>query len=75
MSGVRQKWCKRYKQRFSDGFLIICGICKSPITSIDEITVDHIHPKSLGGKNARNNFQPAHTKCNNEKGNNPVTIA
>lgn len=69
MSGVRQKWAKRYKERFEAGFTMICGLCNLPIITVDDITVDHIHPQSLGGKNSRNNFQPAHTKCNLAKGN------
>ena len=33
------------------------------------MTKDHIHPKSLGGKDCLNNYQPMCTKCNSAKGN------
>ena len=33
------------------------------------ITIDHIHPKSLGGDNEMNNLQPMCFHCNVRKGN------
>lgn len=46
----------------------ICGICKDPIESIHDATVDHIVPLARGGSNRFDNFQLAHENCNSEKG-------
>lgn len=45
-----------------------CGICRNPIDSIDEATVDHIVPLARGGSNRFDNLQLAHERCNSEKG-------
>jgi hypothetical protein len=34
-----------------------------------EITIDHIKPKSMGGKDTLENYQPMCSLCNYEKGN------
>lgn len=72
MSGSRQHTIKRWKTMFDNGWKFICGICKLPITRKDQLSIDHIHPKSLGGKNHRNNYQPAHAKCNSRRGSKPL---
>ena len=51
-----------------------CGICGHPIDytlpHLDpgEYVVDHITPLALGGTDLLPNKQPAHRKCNAEKG-------
>lgn len=47
----------------------ICQLCLKNIISMEEITHDHIEPKSKGGKYALYNLQLAHKKCNSIKGN------
>ena len=44
-----------------------CAICGKKIRSIDELTVDHIVPRSKGGKNIISNCQLAHKSCNTRK--------
>lgn len=56
------------------GYRFDCGLCGNSITDVNQLSVDHIHPKSLGGKNTRYNFQPAHVRCNNRRGNKPIKI-
>ena len=34
-----------------------------------EMTIDHVKPKSLGGKNSLDNYQPMCYLCNQDKGN------
>lgn len=46
-----------------------CCICKKPITSIDEATIDHKIPLDKGGSNRRDNKQLTHRQCNFKKGN------
>lgn len=46
-----------------------CGICNRPIKSYGEFNIDHIHPRSKGGKDVWDNLQLAHKRCNSLKGN------
>ena len=46
-----------------------CAICGKKFHNIDEATIDHIIPRSKGGKNHWRNYQLAHAKCNVKKGN------
>lgn len=45
-----------------------CAICGRKIKDLDDLTVDHIVPLAKGGKNTIENFQLAHKKCNELKG-------
>ncbi len=50
-----------------------CGICGFAIEDISDVVPDHIEPKGMGGAFADDgengaNLQPAHSKCNLEKG-------
>lgn len=49
---------------------LICGICGKPIRNFWELDSDHIQPGKMGGcrNDAEENLQPAHKKCNIEKG-------
>lgn len=77
--GATTTYRRMIKNKMKSGEIVLCGICDEPIdlnASIynvpsDEkggLTVDHIIPKSAGGKNHPDNFQPAHLKCNRKKG-------
>ena len=48
--------------------MVKCSLCGKQL-SLDEATVDHIIPKSLGGTNIPENLQLAHKACNKAKGN------
>lgn len=43
----------------------VCWICHEPIG--DDLTLDHVLPKSEGGSNAEANLRPAHRKCNYDR--------
>lgn len=63
-------WCllgRRWKLWIHDNKK--CGICEKPIPDYLDSSVDHILPKSRGGKDSWENLQITHTKCNNQKGN------
>ena len=45
-----------------------CPYCKKSITTQEDLTIDHIIPRSLGGKDNIENLQPMHKKCNSDKG-------
>lgn len=59
---------KQYLREMRDTGAVICGICDFPIIRESDLTVDHVVPKKLGGKNVVDNFQPAHLICNGLKG-------
>lgn len=59
----------QYVKQFHFTGVVICGICGLGIGSIDELTIDHIVPKSSGGKSRVDNMQPAHYTCNQIKAN------
>ena len=38
------------------------------LMTLHELTIDHVHPRSLGGEDITSNVVPACTRCNQEKG-------
>jgi 5-methylcytosine-specific restriction endonuclease McrA len=51
----------------------VCGICGKQIEDYRDVVPDHKEPKGMGGARADDglegsNLQPAHSKCNLEKG-------
>ena len=46
---------------------LVCWLCKEPIASFDEATMDHVIKASKGGSYEESNLRPAHAKCNNER--------
>lgn len=47
----------------------ICGECINPgVKGWDGLTIDEIIPRSKGGRKHLDNQQPAHSRCNFEKG-------
>lgn len=73
---------KVYKHRIEQGEVLLCGICDTPCVAgktkkksdlisrggLGSVTVDHIIPLSQGGEDRVGNMQPAHVKCNRDKG-------
>lgn len=45
-----------------------CPWCKRPITGQQDLTIDHIVPKAMGGTDNIENLQPMHKECNSLKG-------
>lgn len=50
-----------------NGMRLTCVLCLKNIDSEDEITVDHLKPKSKKGSNRVDNLVPAHYTCNQLK--------
>lgn len=44
-----------------------CAWCKNPIKTIQDATLDHIVPRSLGGRTRESNLQLMHRRCNSKK--------
>ncbi len=68
---ARLRWLKEIRE----GKIILCALCGEPIPRRatehpkGRLSVDHIVPKSRGGHNGHDNYQPTHMWCNKEKGN------
>lgn len=48
-----------------------CGICGKKIQHIKLVTLDHIVPRSAGGRTRERNTRIAHAKCNSRRGDAP----
>lgn len=70
----RRKQLERYREALAEFGELHCGICLQPIISSQDLTVDHIYPKSLGGLSRQYNMQPAHAKCNTQKGHQIIAL-
>ena len=46
-----------------------CYLCGQPITDGQNWNLDHVFPKSRGGKSTVSNLRPTHYWCNSAKGN------
>jgi len=46
----------------------ICSLCSKYLSTVDDVSVDHIVPRSMGGSDRLENFRLAHRKCNSARG-------
>lgn len=63
--GRERRWNKKELLR-RDGNL--CALCKEPMLTMKDITIDHIQPVSKGGTDDIKNLQLAHPHCNQKRG-------
>lgn len=63
---VRARGSLRARIIARDG--LTCGICGEQILDQSELEIDHITPVCRGGRNADENLQVAHSRCNRIKG-------
>ena len=61
----RRRWLSEFPPL--DNGYYICGICGHWVAA-DEVTLDHIEPRTASNIYQVSNIQPAHGKCNYEKG-------
>jgi 5-methylcytosine-specific restriction endonuclease McrA len=57
---------RRAIKEYFDCQCVYCGIKHEP----DELTIDHVRPRSLGGHSFTTNLVPSCRKCNQAKGSN-----
>lgn len=57
-----------WKRKIKNGVFPTCILCGEPITSVGELSQEHILPLSRGGTNDDSNLYPAHQRCNFQKG-------
>ena len=58
----------KWKGRIPFGKFPICFLCGKPITSVEELSQDHLTPVSKGGHTVPSNIVVAHKRCNCKKG-------
>ena len=63
---LRKLIAEREREAFGGLYCYCCGMAVSLTSS----TVEHILPRSLGGKDVMENFALSHEACNKERGNN-----
>ena len=63
-SEAKRLWRRSIKEHF-DCTCVYCG----KTYDLSELTIDHVHPRSLGGNDFKN-VVPACTCCNQKKGSN-----
>lgn len=62
------------RQRLIAEHGMVCALCGKPIESKDELTVDHIIPRAMGGATIYENCQLAHKTCNLRKGDKYIGV-
>jgi 5-methylcytosine-specific restriction endonuclease McrA len=64
-SEAKRLWRRSIKEHF-DCQCVYCG----EHFETNELTLDHVHPKTFGGEDITSNIVPACRKCNQDKGSN-----
>lgn len=63
----RREAVKQWRQSIKEAFGCKCAYCG---VKSEQLTLDHIHPKTKGGEDLATNIVPACQRCNHEKGSN-----
>lgn len=61
----RREAVKQWRQSIKEAFGCQCAYCG---VQSNELTLDHVHPKTKGGEDLATNIVPACKRCNHEKG-------
>jgi hypothetical protein len=61
----RREAVKQWRQSIKEAFGCKCAYCG---VKSEQLTLDHIHPKTKGGEDLATNIVPACQRCNHEKG-------
>lgn len=64
-SEAKRLWGRSIKEHFN----CTCVYCGETY-ELHELTLDHVHPRTYGGKDITSNLVPACLKCNQDKGSN-----
>lgn len=67
MGEVHKKLMKKWRAQVNQHTLV-CYLCGKLILTQQELSADHIIPKSKGGLTISSNLKPAHKLCNCKKG-------
>jgi len=61
----RREAVKQWRQSIKEAFGCKCAYCG---VKSEQLTLDHIHPKTKGGEDLATNIVPACQRCNHRKG-------
>ena len=64
---LKKEWHKQCRKK-----ALFCYLCGQLILKESEISVEHVKPRSMGGKDTQENMQPAHSLCNNIRDTMPI---
>lgn len=67
-------WAKRKRQVRKQVIAkhgLTCWLCKKPIATEADVTLDHVLPVKKGGRLHLANLRPAHKRCNGSRGHGP----
>lgn len=67
LRNLKQEWLVRLQGRE-----LHCALCSILIETRKDLTADHIIPASKGGPTERENLAPAHSWCNQARGNKTI---
>ena len=62
-SEAKRLWRRSIKEHFG----CTCVYCGKTY-ELSQLTLDHVHPRTLGGEDVNTNVVPACTRCNQDKG-------
>lgn len=65
---------RKYREEIRKGNYPTCYLCRKPITKENEVSQDHLLPKSLGGETIPENLAVCHAKCNQRRGTTPLSM-
>lgn len=57
---LKREWHKQCREK-----TLFCYLCGQLIIKENDISVEHVIPRSQGGPSTEDNLKPAHTLCNN----------
>jgi len=64
-----KKKIAQWKGKIPLGIYPTCVLCGKPITSVKDLSTEHLTPVSRGGTSHDSNLGCAHFSCNQRKGN------
>ena len=65
---------KMYREKIREHNYPTCYLCRQPIKKENEVSQDHIMPKSLGGETKPENLAVCHKSCNARRGVTPLSM-
>jgi 5-methylcytosine-specific restriction endonuclease McrA len=69
MEQISKKQFRKLCQYAVHYHFCFCYLCGQPIKDGQHWNLDHVFPKSKGGKTEASNLRPVHYWCNSAKGN------
>lgn len=68
MAGLTKKEFKKICEMHIRMKTAYCCLCEKPIYKINDYNIEHLQPRSRGGRDDVSNWQICHKTCNAKKG-------